>query len=134
MRKRRFQSSPFDEINMIPLIDITFFLLIIFLMMMPIIEYGTSVAPPEMNSNPLPEDYKTVAIDKDGRLIYDKRVITQEQLLDELRKLKSNSPKTTLLLRADGVRSYKEVITLMKTIKNSGYKNISLVTQAEGAN
>lgn len=134
MRKRRFQSSPFDEINMIPLIDITFFLLIIFLMMMPIIEYGTSVAPPEMNSNPLPEDYKTVAIDKDGRLIYDKRVITQEQLLDELRKLKSNSPKTTLLLRADGARSYKEVISLMKAIKNSGYKNISLVTQAEGAN
>ncbi len=132
MRKRRFQSSPFDEINMIPLIDITFFLLIIFLMMMPIIEYGTSVAPPEMNSNSLPEDYKTVAIDKDGRLIYDKRVITQEQLLEELRKLKSNSPKTTLLLRADGVRSYKEVISLMKTIKNSGYKNISLVTQAEG--
>jgi biopolymer transport protein ExbD len=132
MRKRRFQSSPFDEINMIPLIDITFFLLIIFLMMMPIIEYGTSVAPPELNSNQLPEDYKTVAIDKDGRLIYDKRVITQEQLLDELRKLKSNSPKTTLLLRADGVRSYKEVISLMKTIKNSGYKNISLVTQAEG--
>lgn len=134
MRKRRFQSSPFDEINMIPLIDITFFLLIIFLMMMPIIEYGTSVAPPELNSNPLPEDYKTVAIDKDGRLIYDKRVITQEQLLDELRKLKINSPKTTLLLRADGARSYKEVISLMKTIKNSGYKNISLVTQAEGAN
>ncbi|MEI8244754.1 MAG: biopolymer transporter ExbD [Lentisphaerota bacterium] len=134
MRKRRFQSSPFDEINMIPLIDITFFLLIIFLMMMPIIEYGTSVAPPELNSNPLPEDYKTVAIDKDGRLIYDKRVITQEQLLDELRKLKINSPKTTLLLRADGARSYKEVILLMKTIKNSGYKNISLVTQAEGAN
>jgi biopolymer transport protein ExbD len=132
MRKRRFQSGPFDQINMIPLIDITFFLLIIFLMMMPIIEYGTSVAPPEMNSNPLPEDYKTVAIDKDGRLIYDKRVITQEQLLDELRKLKSNSPKTTLLLRADGIRSYKEVISLMKTIKNSGYKNISLVTQAEG--
>ncbi len=134
MRKRRFQSSPFDEINMIPLIDITFFLLIIFLMMMPIIEYGTSVAPPELNSNPLPEDYKTVAIDKDGRLIYDKRVITQEQLLDELRKLKINSPKTTLLLRADGARSYKEVILLMKTIKNSGYKNISLVTQAEGTN
>ena len=134
MRKRRFQSSPFDEINLIPLIDITFFLLIIFLMMMPIIEYGTSVAPPELNSNPLPEDYKTVAIDKDGRLIYDKRVITQEQLLDELRKLKINSPKTTLLLRADGARSYKEVILLMKTIKNSGYKNISLVTQAEGTN
>ena len=134
MRKRRFQSSPFDQINMIPLIDITFFLLIIFLMMMPIIEYGTSVAPPELNSNPLPEDYKTVAIDKDGRLIFDKRVITQEQLLDELRKLKANSPKTTLLLRADGARSYKEVISLMKTIKNSGYKNISLVTQAEGAN
>ena len=134
MRKRRFQSSPFDQINMIPLIDITFFLLIIFLMMMPIIEYGTSVAPPELNSNPLPEDYKTVAIDKDGRLIYDKRVITQEQLLDELRKLKANSPKMVLLLRADGARSYKEVILLMKTIKNSGYKNISLVTQAEGSN
>jgi len=132
MRKRRFQSSPFDQINMIPLIDITFFLLIIFLMMMPIIEYGTSVAPPELNSNPLPEDYKTVAIDKDGRLIYDKRVTTQDQLLEELRKLKINSPKTTLLLRADGARSYKEVISLMKTIKNSGYKNISLVTQAEG--
>ena len=132
MRKRRVQSRAFDEINMIPLIDITFFLLIIFLMMMPIMEYGTSVTPPEMRSNPLPEDYNTVAIDKEGRLIYEKRVMTRDELLDELRKLKSNSPKTTLLLRADGGRSYNEVIALMKTIKNSGYKNISLVTQAEG--
>lgn len=132
MRKRRVQSRAFDEINMIPLIDITFFLLIIFLMMMPIMEYGTSVTPPEMMSNPLPEDYKTVAIDKEGRLIYEKRVMTKDELLDELRKLKSNSPKTTLLLRADGSRAYNDVIALMKTIKNSGYKNISLVTQAEG--
>jgi biopolymer transport protein ExbD len=131
MRKRRTQNGAIDEINMTPLIDITFFLLVIFIITMPIIEFSTSVTPPQLNAKDVPEENKSVSIDKEGKIIYNKMAISSEQLLEELRKLKMMNAKITLLLRADGSRPYKEVIELMRTIKNSGFQNISLVTQAE---
>lgn len=131
MKKRRIMTGAIDQINMTPLIDITFFLLVIFLITMPIIEFSTSVTPPQLNAKPLPEENKSVSIDKEGNIVYEKRIISTEQLVEELRKLKMMDAKITLLLRADGSRPYKEVISLMRTIKNSGFQNISLVTQAE---
>jgi len=121
-----------DQINVTPLLDLTFLLLIAFMITMPLMEYGTSVNPPEMNAQVLPpENFKSVTLTKDGALDYERKLVSREELLAHLRDLKSSAPKTILLVRADGSRSYNDVIALMKDIKNSGFTNISLVTQAE---
>ena len=56
-----------DQINVTPLLDLTFLLLIAFMITMPMMEYGTSVTPPEMNGDALPEEnFITVSISKDS--------------------------------------------------------------------
>lgn len=136
MRRRRRRPSTMntiDQINVTPLLDLTFLLLIAFMITMPLMEYGTSVNPPEMNAQVLPpENFKSVTLTKDGSLDYEKRTVSREELMTYLRDLKNTAPKTILLVRADGSRSYNDVVALMKDIKNSGFTNISLVTQAEG--
>lgn len=131
-RKQRSQLDAIDQINITPLLDLTFLLLIVFMLTMPLMEYGTSVNPPEMNSKQLPEDhFRSVSLTKDGLIEYDKQIIPREALMERLREVKAAEPDTVLLLRADGSRTYLEVMELMRDIKNSGFTNISLVTQAE---
>ncbi len=132
-RKRRSQLDAIDEINMTPLIDLTFLLLIIFMITAPLLEYGVDVSPPEMNAPALPDDNTaTVNLDRRGKIIFNKISVTGDELLDDLSRLYKNNPKTVILVRADGTRQYKEVMELMKLVSKSGFTNVSLVTQAEG--
>ena len=131
-RKHRQPLASFDQINVTPLLDLTFLLLIAFMLTMPLMEYGTSVTPPEMNAKKLPEkQFKSVTIAADGSISYQKESVTREQLISLLRDLKAAEPETVVLLRCDSSRAYGEVIGLMRDIKNSGFTNITLVTQAE---
>lgn len=133
-RKRsRSQMVAIDQINVTPLLDLTFLLLIVFMITMPLMEYGTSVNPPEMNGSELPDDnFKTVNLTKKGTILYDNDPVTREELLKLLNELKATAPKTALLLRADGEQQYREVIDLMTTIRRAGFENVTLVTRAEG--
>ncbi len=130
--KRRFQLDTIDEINMTPLIDLTFLLLIIFMITAPLLEKGINVSPPEMNADELPkENIFVVNLDKSGKIVYDNEPIQENELISLLKNTYSNNPEITVLFRADGERKYNEVIKVMKIIKKSGIKNISLVTQSE---
>ncbi len=130
--KRRFQLDTIDEINMTPLIDLTFLLLIIFMITAPLLEKGINVSPPELNADELPkEDTCLVNLNKLGEIVYEKQVVKGDELVALLKGMYSANPKLTVLFRADGLRKYNEVINVMKIIKKTGIKNISLVTQAE---
>ncbi len=131
-RKRRSQLDTIDEINMTPLMDLTFLLLIIFMIATPLLEYSIDVSPPEMNADKI--DYnksETVNLLANGQINFRGQIVDRENLFLILKNLKDTSPKTMLFLRADGDISYRKVIELMKEIKNSGFSNISLITVAE---
>jgi len=130
--RRRSQIAPIDQINVNPLLDLMFLLLIVFMLTMPLMEYGTAIQAPEMNSSKLPEkDFKSVTLTKDGTIMIDKRAVTKDELTRILIEAKAANPKTNVLLRSDGERQYNEVIDLMKSIRHAGFDDVSLVTQAE---
>ena len=131
-RRGRIKLAAMDQINVTPLLDLTFLLLIAFMITMPLMEYDTSIKAPEMNSNELPQDnFRSVTLTKEGTIMLDKDVVTREELIAKLRELKLSGAKVDLLLRADGARSYKDVIELMAEIRRSGFDDVTLVTQAE---
>lgn len=131
-KKVRSQLGAIDEINMTPLIDLTFLLLIIFMITAPLLEYGVDVSPPEMNAEKLPDtNSRVINLNRHGQIVFDQVPVSEERLLESLRRLREVAPQTVLLLRADGSRPYRDVMGLMKAIKDSGFINISLVTTAE---
>ena len=132
-RKMRSQLDAIDQINVTPLLDLTFLLLIVFMITMPLMEYGTNISPPEMNSGKLPEEnFSSVTLTSTGLIMLCKWTLSREALPEALRQLRERDPKTTLLLRADGARTYKDVMELMALIRRSGFEDVTLVTQAEG--
>ena len=131
-RRNRTPMAAIDQINVTPLLDLTFLLLIAFMITMPLMEYGTSINPPEMNSEKLPEEnFISVTLTKDGTVMLDKEAVSRADLEKQLRILSEKKPRPQLLLRGDGSRTYNDVIELLALVRNSGFVDATLVTQAE---
>ena len=133
-RRNRTPMAAIDQINVTPLLDLTFLLLIAFMITMPLMEYGTGIEPPEMNADELPtENFVSVTLTRDGTYILDKDAVSKEMLKSKLREMSQRTPKPKLLVRGDGERSYKSVIELLALVRDCGFKDATLVTQAESA-
>jgi biopolymer transport protein TolR len=134
--RRRFQSKTYDEINITPLMDTVFFLLIIFMITAPLLEYSIDVSPPKMEAAEIKaDDYtKVIHVTKDKIIQFErKKNISMQELLARLREMKQdrNSRKYKFFLRADRELRYGDVIDVFKNIKKAGFADISLVTEAE---
>ena len=131
-RRNRAQMVAIDQINVTPLLDLTFLLLIAFMITMPLMEYGTSINPPEMNSDKLPENnFVSVTLTKDGTIMLDKEAVSRNELVKLLHNMSTRTPRPQLLLRGDGSRSYNDIIELLALVRSSGFEDATLVTQAE---
>lgn len=134
--RRRFQSKTYDEINITPLMDTVFFLLIIFMITAPLLEYSIDVSPPKMEAAEIKaDDYtKVIHVTKDKVIQFERQKnVSMDDLLTRLRELKQSrdSKKYKFYLRADRELRYGDVIDVFKTIKKAGFADISLVTEAE---
>ncbi|OQA86736.1 MAG: Biopolymer transport protein ExbD [Lentisphaerae bacterium ADurb.Bin242] len=133
--RRRFQGKTFDEINVTPLIDTLFFLLVIFMITAPLLEYSINVSPPKMDAVEIkPNDFmKVIHIQKTKVIQFEKKTLTMDQLLRRLAELKKSpqGPKLKIFLRADRELRYGDVIDILKTVKKAGHADISLVTESE---
>ena len=129
-RQNRFQS--FSGINMTPLMDLTFLLLIVFMITAPILEYSVDVSPPEMKAQDINEESSLlVGLTKKGEILYKGERIQREKLRRELEQIYSSTPQINVLIRADQSRPYKEVVEIMRTVRKTNLNNIALVTRAE---
>ena len=134
MRRRRNRTpmAAIDQINVTPLLDLTFLLLIAFMITMPLMEYGTNVKPPAMNSDTLPdENVINLILTKSGTFMIGQEAVDRDELIRRLEILNSQNPKPQLLIRGDGSRSYNEIMELLSIARNAGFSDATLVTQAE---
>lgn len=136
MGRRKFPLNSYDQINVTPLIDTLFFLLIIFMITAPLLEYSIDVSPPKMTtaSEIKPdENTKIINIKRNGEILFEKKTVSMNTLLARLSEIKKQDTrnKCMILLRGDSELKYGIVIDVLKTIKNAGFTNINLVTESE---
>lgn len=118
------------EINLTPLMDLTFILLITFIITFPLLESGLPVSLPKAEGTPI-EDQQTVTVtvNAEGNWFVDKREVSREEFAAEIRYLRQHRPEVVVLLRGDEGLPYGELIAVMQAIKENGIQKISLVTQ-----
>jgi len=121
-----------SEINLTPLMDLTFILLITFIITFPLIEQGVPVNLPKGNANPLqPEESRSITIDSRGALFLDDRPIAFKELTERLYKMAQVDPNVTILVRADETIAYGEVVRVVKALHDAKLTRMALVTQAD---
>lgn len=131
-RKRRSQLNAIDEINMTPLIDLTFLLLIVFMITMPIMEYSSDVNPPSLNASGLPDDgAKYISVRPGGIYILEDSEYNEGQLITLLHEYYADRPDYKIMVRADGNCTINEFIDTVKLARNIGFTQVKMVHRAE---
>ena len=132
--RRRFPVTAYDQINLTNLIDTLFFLLIIFMITAPLLEYSVDVTPPEMNADPIKPDTdsKIINVKADGSIVFDRRVVSETELQAVLSRIEQESGRdTAIYLRGDKDLRYGVVMNVMRLVRGAGFRNVNLVMQEE---
>lgn len=132
--QRKDRLSALTEINVTPLIDLAFALLIIFMITTPLLEQTVDLNLPVETSKPQPEDredFQSISIDRAGNYYWGKEKVTGEQISDLLDTLSMHPVPPVLSVRADAQLPYQHVITLVDMIKQRKLSKISLDTKVK---
>jgi biopolymer transport protein ExbD len=123
-----------SEINMTPLIDLTFLLLITFIITMPMLEQGIPVNLPKGKARDLDQtESRSITLDATGGLFLDNAPVSLEQLGVEMKALAASDPDTTIMVRADDKLAYGRIVEVMRILNEAQITRMALVTTPDGA-
>jgi len=121
-----------NEINITPLLDLAFVLLIIFVITTPLLEQGLPVKLPSGGSGDRPlerKDIQMVEVSQHGLYILQGRRMTLPQIVDELVTTYKANPKMVIYIRADENAPYKHVVNFIDRCVRRGITSYSLRTE-----
>lgn len=133
MRKRRKRKIiSMNEVSLTPLIDTALTLLIIFMITAPMMQNSIRVNLPKgeaRESGDVAQEL-IVEIDKDGNIFFNKKPMSCDQLLAELKKRVLKAADKTVFVKADKEVNYGKVINVVDQIKVvGGVSHVALATQ-----
>lgn len=122
-----------EELNLTPLIDCVFLLLIFFMVTTVFKQpHSLRVELPLANQATLVEEKKLVAsIDKSGAMEINRNLTTLAELPDLLRREKETTRSLTLIIRTDKKTRHGPVLEVMEMAKRLGIDKVVLATEKE---
>lgn len=131
---RKDRLSALTEINVTPLIDLAFALLIIFMITTPLLEQTIELNLPVEAAKSQPEsreDFQAISINAEGDYFWGDGQVSAQQLADLLDTMAMDPAPPVLSIRADAQLPYQQVITVVDMIKQRNLSKISLDTKVE---
>jgi len=126
-----------NEINITPLLDLAFVLLIIFVITTPFQDKGLDLSLPKVAGQPdrqlKKEDIRTVDIAPDGSYSINRRIMKLDQLVAQLAKDHQMNPNLVIYIRADENSRTKAVAALMDACYRNGLRDLSMRTEPPGS-
>jgi biopolymer transport protein ExbD len=111
------------ELNVTPLLDLAFVLLIIFIITTPLLENSIPLSLPAAADNhnqpPDAKSIRTVSIDKSGQVFLESKPIELPVLEQELTAFRQNTPDAGVVIRADKSLRYQQVVDVMDILQRA---------------
>ena len=121
-----------SELNMTPLIDLTFLLLITFIITFPLIEQGIPVRLPKGKASELDQaNTFTITLNDKAEIFFDEVPTGAEALAAELKAKAAENPDVTILVRADERIVYGKVVSVLRLMHDAGISRMALVTDPQ---
>jgi biopolymer transport protein ExbD len=121
-----------SDINMTPLMDLTFILLITFIITFPLIEQGIAINLPKGKAADMQDSVsRSISLNIDQQLYLDDLPVSKVELLEAMAEIGLNEPDTTIYVRADRKLPYGEVVEIMRVLHEANITRMALVTEAE---
>jgi biopolymer transport protein TolR len=129
---RKRHKKLMSEINVVPYIDVTLVLLVIFMITAPLLTQGVKVELPRAAAKPVEsQDQETlvVTVDRAGNYFLDDRRIAPEELRKKVAAILRLRPQTPVLIRGDRQANYGEVVKAMSLLQSAGAPSVGLLTE-----
>jgi len=123
-----------SDINVTPMADVMLVLLIIFMVVTPMLQKGTTVELAKThNPTDMPaadhDDAVLVAVTRDGKYWLNADKITIDQLGTKVNDLLTTKMDKTVFVRSDARAKYGDVVAVVDTIRNAGVDKVGLLTE-----
>jgi biopolymer transport protein ExbD len=123
-----------SDINVTPMADVMLVLLIIFMVITPMLQKGTSVELAKTrNPTNMPDadhdDAVLIAVTRDGKYWLNQDKINIDELSVKVNDLLATKIDKTVFVRSDARAKYGDVVQVVDTIRNAGVDKVGLLTE-----
>jgi len=131
---QRQSLSSLSEINITPLLDLAFVLLIIFMITTPLLESSMSLIIPSSGAKNPPvtaQQVQTISIDRNETIRLNNQVVDFQSLNARLADIKRTNPDVAVVIRPDRDLPVQKLVTLMDALQRAQIMKVGIATRAE---
>jgi biopolymer transport protein ExbD len=131
---QRHSLSTLSEINITPLLDLAFVLLIIFMITAPLLENSVNLVIPSSgaaNAPVNPAEVQTISIDRHAVIKFNNETLDADALSARLMELKRKNPEVAVVIRPDRELPVQQLMALMDALQRAGITKVGIATKAE---
>src|SRR5215831_19003128 len=124
-------SKPYDDINITPMLDLAYVLLVIFIIMTTATVQGMKVNLPKASAAPslAQQTTKAITVSNDGKIFLDTIPVTLPELEQRLVQQKALTPEFPVVLRGDAQAQYQSVMDVLDLLGRIGLTQVGLATK-----
>jgi biopolymer transport protein ExbD len=121
----------YDDINITPMLDLAYVLMIIFIIMTTATVQGIKVNLPKASAAPTlaKPQTKAITITADGTIFLDTFPVTMPELENLLRQYQAVNPNLPVIIKGDSTVQYQKVIDVLDLVGRLNITQLGLVTQ-----
>jgi biopolymer transport protein ExbD len=131
---QRQNLSTLSEINITPLLDLAFVLLIIFMITTPLLENSVNLIIPSSSASNAPVktgQVQTISIDRHETIKINDKTVAVADLVARLAELKKANPEVAIVIRPDRDLPVQKLIALMDALQRAQINKVGIATKAE---
>lgn len=127
-------SKPYDDINITPMLDLAYVLLVIFIIMTTASVQGMKVNLPKASAAPslAQPTSKAITVGSDGKIFLDTIPVTMAELEQRLLQQRTLTPEFPIILRGDSQAQYQNVVDVLDMLGRLNFTQVGMATKPSG--
>ena len=127
------EDKPYDDINITPMLDLAYVLLVIFILMCTASVQGSKVNLPKASKAPSLAKPKTkaITINNEGKIFLDTIPVTLQELEQRLTQAKAQMPDVPIVVRGDSQTQYQAIMDVLDVVGRIGFSQVGLATKPQ---
>lgn len=125
------EDKPYDDINITPMLDLAYVLLVIFILMCTASVQGVKVNLPKASHAPSLAKPKTraITVSNEGKIFLDTVPVTLQELEERLTLIKAQMPDVPIVVKGDGLTQYQGVMDVLDVLGRLNITTVGLATK-----
>ena len=126
-------AKPYDTINVTPMLDLAYVLLVVFILMTTASIQGLNISMPKPSNKPSTEQHelKVIQVTSTGAVLLNGVCVSLTELESQLKAVQTRDPKMSVAIKGDPAAQYDKVIAVID-LCNRLRVNMGLVTNRIG--